>query len=267
MKSLSVPCNDVLWWHKHTHPYITYIIHTRGSSRTISFVHRDTFHPRILLSFHHLSLSLPLSVFLSFSLCLHSSRLFQTLNLLFISLCVSLLVRRHIFSLIVVTFTACRCLISYWRKTASRCNENPHRLANKMNVAFGWPNAVILDLVVQRILAHLPGRWCQIFSSAASCAPRVSLKGKKAPPRRIHRSAHVKCGHRRALHDVAKAMQTMNYHESLMCAFFASVTYTYIAEPSRAARASKERENPARVCTCSRKGWARANRKREKNKE
>lgn len=136
-----------------------------------------------------LSFSLSLSVSIS---CLFNSfvSFFHT----------PLIVRRHIFSLIVVIFIACRCLILFARNVfgidVTKGGIDLQRLKNVT------PGCSYLASSYEKPYSSL-GEEAKLF------VVRVS-RGKMeehlhVPSIRVSRSDVVhKCGHRRALHDVAK---------------------------------------------------------------
>lgn len=110
------------------HTCTHYIHHPHGHTQFIHFyisqsfyisVLRNTFYSYFLLFFHHPFRCLSLSIFLYLllSLRLHEHFMFSLIVSFFH---VPLFVRRHIFSLIVVIFIACRCLILFRAKRFSR---------------------------------------------------------------------------------------------------------------------------------------------------
>lgn len=130
---------------------------------------------------------------------------------------VSLLVRRHVSSFIVDIFIARRCPILLAQNIflRRRIDATKKVLAcrSKERCSFESPRILLSWIVARKPLLIPPRR--RVMPNFLPFRARILLKKKKAPwrpidPRFANSVAH-KCGHQRALHDIAKLCKLRNH--------------------------------------------------------
>lgn len=184
--------------------------HIHHSHIQVSFIFRNTF---FLFHFRFSSIIFCSLYLWHFSLHEHSSCLSLMVQFFFFSMC------RHVFSLIIDIFAACRCPVLLAKTFLRRWidgDEKAYWLAEVKNVALllslspslESPRMLLSWIVVRKPLL-IPRR--KMMPNFFAIRARIALAKKEEHTfASSHRStlceqrvAH-KCGHRRALHDIAK---------------------------------------------------------------